>query len=254
MTFLKNMMLVSIIILIFSSLLVKDSFGFTNGNNDSDVLKNVMESSGIAIQTVELNYSGFIAKKNIREIDQFKERIDKTFSISMEAPEKTCCSAVKVQFNGERKLSSFATLTIKMVGRQESVGSNTLSTYLMLKISINKQGKNQINQYSHYLQKSLKALNIEPAITTSIKGIMKKKMDHNEQLAFLKAMIQNLGGKVTEGLNEDKVISLSGFTEKLTQYIISKDKKVNVQIASRYDSVNQQTVITIGNPIINMSY
>lgn len=234
---------------------MKDTLGFADKPIDSVVLKNVMKNSGITVQTIDLTYGSLIDKENMNDIKLLKEQIGRTFSVSMEAREKTCCSGVKVQYNGERRFSSFATLNLKLVGRQNNdPESNDLSAYLILKLSVNKQGQELIGQYNHYLQKNLKVLGLDPKINTSIRGMINKKMTHDEQYAFLQAMFQELNGKVTEGLNEKKVISLSGYSEDLNRFVMSKNKRINVQIASRYNPLNKQTVITIGNPIVTMTY
>jgi len=234
-----------------SGLISKETFGYFNKQNDTVVLEKVMENSGVEIQTTELTYSGLVGQEGQNDIKRLKQKIEQTFSIKMEKPKKTCCSIVKVQYNGEKRISSSAVLKLKLVGRKNN---NGLSTFLLLNVSINKEGKGLIGKYNRYLQKNLIKLELNPTINTSIKGTIKKRMDHDDQYVFLKGILKTLNGKVIEDLNEENVISLSGYSEQLTNCIFSKEKKINIQIASRYDSLNKQTIITIGNPIISMSY
>jgi hypothetical protein len=110
-----------------------------------------------------------------------------------------------------------------------------------------------LQNYS-YLTKSLQSLSIEPKVKINIQGSMNEKLNHNDQEQLIKNMFGQLDATVSEGLNEEEVISLTGFSKLISHSVDSNGKSINVQIASRYDPLNKKTTVTIGMPVITITY
>jgi hypothetical protein len=79
-------------------------------------------------------------------------------------------------------------------------------------------------------------------------------MSHDAQEEMIISMFQQLEGSVKEGLNEEEVISLTGFSNQLNYTLSSNGNPINVQIASRYDQLRNETTFTIGTPVITIEY
>lgn len=102
----------------------------------------------------------------------------------------------------------------------------------------------------------LNSLHIEPRHHLVMQGALPSSKDLNKPLnvAFKKLRAQHI-----EGMNTNDTISISGYTPLLTNvnnppYIITGGRKMNVQVATRYDSLHQCVVLTIGLPIITIEY
>ena len=61
-------------------------------------------------------------------------------------------------------------------------------------------------------------------------------------------------GKVVEGMQNEDLISLTGYTPLLTQHMNSAGKRINLNIAIRYDDYLQKTVVSAGFPLIHSPY
>jgi hypothetical protein len=60
--------------------------------------------------------------------------------------------------------------------------------------------------------------------------------------------------KEVEGLSSEEVNSISAFSGNINSFVLSNNKKVNMQIAMRYSSYDDKTYIWIGSPLIHVEY
>ena len=74
----------------------------------------------------------------------------------------------------------------------------------------------------------------------------------------LKEKINNLfntiGAREIEGIEESDLISITGYTPEISEYISYCGKKVNINIATRFNSYENRTYIWIGTPLIVLEY
>lgn len=95
-----------------------------------------------------------------------------------------------------------------------------------------------------------KPINVTSCIVGSIDGNID--IDKKEE-EILKAT-NRVKGKVVERYKDDDVISLSIFTPLIEEYIYTGNKKMNLNIAVRYNEYENETNILIGTPIITIGY
>ncbi|WP_157800917.1 YwmB family TATA-box binding protein [Bacillus solitudinis] len=68
-------------------------------------------------------------------------------------------------------------------------------------------------------------------------------------------LVSALGAVEIEELNEETFVSISAYTDEWEDYILTDDKKMNVQVAIRQDiRMGYGTTVTIGTPIITTEY
>ncbi|MGG2990379.1 YwmB family TATA-box binding protein, partial [Geobacillus stearothermophilus] len=60
--------------------------------------------------------------------------------------------------------------------------------------------------------------------------------------------------KPVEYLVESNFVSLSAYTDKWEQFIMTSNDKMNVQIAIRSSEMNENHTITVGTPIVTTEY
>lgn len=57
-----------------------------------------------------------------------------------------------------------------------------------------------------------------------------------------------------ESLNEQRFVSISGFTNDWDHSIKTKNGKMNIQISLRSAGMGERTTVTVGTPIITTEY
>lgn len=69
-----------------------------------------------------------------------------------------------------------------------------------------------------------------------------------------KKIFREFDGKVIERISFDNMVSKTGYTDNIDDYLIIQDKKINLNVALRYNEYENKTIIWIGMPIISTTY
>lgn len=96
--------------------------------------------------------------------------------------------------------------------------------------------------------------NKKSEISTCITGTFKGKLSSSEIYQKTTLALQSVNGYKVEGLVEDNLTSISAFTPNITQFLYTGNKKINFNIAMRYNEYEDNTYIWIGTPIITTGY
>lgn len=248
------------ILVILFILLYNFSFSIQNnktiyvGNNHEDglLLKETFEDFGVDIEEIQFNYSNLIrTSMESSDIKILKRQVEEIFSVNL-AQTSIENNKDYIKFQGNIKNNSFSNAKMNFVAIPSKESNKTFEVYLILKLSLK-----TISDYKSsyvYMTESLNALSLEPIVNVNIKGSLQKKLNHQEQEQIIRDMFRKLNGSIVEGLNEDNIISLTGYSYKLNSKYKSRDNFINLQIASSYDSDNNKTLFTIGTPLITMEH
>ncbi|MGJ0846922.1 TATA-box binding [Tissierella praeacuta DSM 18095] len=95
-----------------------------------------------------------------------------------------------------------------------------------------------------------KSLEITTCIIGTIEGQLEK-MDLNKAVA--KAM-RKFKGKVVEEYTDESIFSYTAYTPLIESFIFSGEKKINLNLAIRYNEYEDKNYIWIGTPIITTGY
>lgn len=96
--------------------------------------------------------------------------------------------------------------------------------------------------------------NVKPKISSCITGVYDGKLTENDMNAKISDAMASIKAKEVEGLNNDGLTSISAFSGNINSFVLSENKKVNIQIAMRYSSYDNKTYIWIGSPLIPIEY
>lgn len=91
-------------------------------------------------------------------------------------------------------------------------------------------------------------------ITTCVIGTFDGYMDLRENEKRILGVARAIKGKIVEEYKEDGVLSLSIFTPYIEEYVFTGNKKMNMNIAVRFNEYEDRTYIWIGTPIITVGY
>jgi hypothetical protein len=125
-------------------------------------------------------------------------------------------------------------------------------SYALMDVSINSSSelaaeKKKVEAY--YQNKKIKA-----KISSCVIGVYEGKLTENEMRSKIADAMNSVKAKEVEGLSEDALNSISAFSGNINNFVLSNNKKVNMQIAMRYSSYDDKTYIWIGSPLINVEY
>lgn len=79
-------------------------------------------------------------------------------------------------------------------------------------------------------------------------------LTQDEQLKLVERMLATAGAGNSQGLNSSELISLTAYTPRLSGCEILAGEPVNLQIASRYHSLDNRTYFQIGAPLLMIEY
>lgn len=94
------------------------------------------------------------------------------------------------------------------------------------------------------------AANYSSCIIGTYQGKLSEKKIEDKTLAALRA----IDARKVEGMEKDEMLSVSAFSNSVDNYILSREQRINVQVAVRYSSYDDKTYIWIGTPLIPMEY
>ncbi|GIO01416.1 hypothetical protein J5TS2_20840 [Brevibacillus halotolerans] len=142
-------------------------------------------------------------------------------------------------------------LHFRLIGLPEP---HNISVYLVISLEGKRIHAQDIERAYEKVVAETKRRGLVPQFSTCIRGIYSDTLSDGWQEARINKVFALLQAKEVERLQDESVTSISGFTTQWKPYIITNDQKMNVQVATHVDSLNQLTRITLGTPIITAEY
>lgn len=91
-------------------------------------------------------------------------------------------------------------------------------------------------------------------ITTCIIGTVKGKLSKDQLKKNVNIAMKKVKGKIVEEYVDSSLSSYTAFTPLIENSIFSGEKKINLNLAIRYNEYEENTYIWIGTPIITTGY
>ncbi|ATO49160.1 YwmB family TATA-box binding protein [Brevibacillus laterosporus] len=142
-------------------------------------------------------------------------------------------------------------LQIRLIGVPEP---HNISIYLVISLEGKRIHAQDIERAYEKVVDKTNSRGLIPQFSTCIRGIYNDTLSDGWQEARINKVFALLQAQEVERLQDESVTSISGYTTQWKPYIITNDQKMNVQVATHVDSLNQLTRITLGTPIITAEY
>lgn len=104
------------------------------------------------------------------------------------------------------------------------------------------------------IKTSLQSLGYKPNITTCYSGIINGRMNRVETDKLTTAVFAELKAKQIEGVNNENLLSMAGYSPLLQNEIQVGARNINLNLALRYDATYRQTHVIIASPLISTEY
>ena len=123
-------------------------------------------------------------------------------------------------------------------------------------ISIEVEMENRWSELTEMEQKIESAMNRYRMGHTNccVIGSYEGELTEAEKKQALQALIEGLRGKEVEVFNDGNLLSVTGWSRRIDDWIAYDGKKVNFQISFRYHSADEKTYLLLGTPLIEISY
>lgn len=100
----------------------------------------------------------------------------------------------------------------------------------------------------------LKYYDVEPEVNISITGCLEGHLPDKEVEELCSRVFGSINADKVEGISEDGLISVSAFSPSISDTIRVNGRRVNVNLASRYNSYEGKTYIWLATPVITTEY
>lgn len=88
----------------------------------------------------------------------------------------------------------------------------------------------------------------------TLQGAYDRQLTLEEKNEIANEMIGTLQGKVVTEHRGDSLFTIYAYTPLVSEYIMSKGSRININVAFTYDEYNEKTVIYVASPILNTDY
>lgn len=255
---LRNIWSITLLILAtLSVIIIIQQYNTTNADGtkqDGLLLMSTFSEANIETEKIVLNYGEVVKSyKDPRDIDAYKKELEQKISINLKLTSEPGQKDL-IKYQGQKKISSRPNTILRVALAGVFHENGTYKAHLIVSVKGNvKSEKDFLKNYA-YLKQLLESVSVVPKVNVNIQGTINRKLSHDEQEQIIMNMFDNLDATYSEGLNEENVISLTGYSEKLSYLIETKENRINVQFASQFDETEGKTIFTTGTPVIAMEY
>lgn len=136
---------------------------------------------------------------------------------------------------------------------QKEIQANRAETYML--ITLYSRGElAKLIYHRNQVNAAFNSSGREAKTATVIKGSFPGKLTREAREKIHNQVFAYLGAKKSEGISTEELISWSGYSAQLPDRLELSDKVINLNVASRYSSTTDSTLLIMGTPIISVEY
>jgi hypothetical protein len=95
---------------------------------------------------------------------------------------------------------------------------------------------------------------LKPRVNSCITGTFDGKLDYKRVDQIGSVVLEAAGAKKIEGIKDENLISVSAYSPVMGDSVMTGSEKVNLNLAIRYNSLENKTYIWLGTPVIAIEY
>lgn len=136
----------------------------------------------------------------------------------------------------------------------QSYRSEDLEAGTILGIQVNLSDLKNSRKYYNLVKQIFAENNPDAYIGVSIVGTFPGQLTEQEFQKQTHLAFSAVTARVQEGISSKELLSYSGYSPNCKDYLIVDGKKINLNVALRYHSIDDTTYIHIGAPLIFQEY
>lgn len=126
-------------------------------------------------------------------------------------------------------------------------------TFLLVQL-VEEGGAYQVLEAGERMQKLLRPYGAKGELTLDLTAHLPGKMSVAEMSSLARELLQGVQAQEVEGITGDNLVSITGYTPLLEEYLLLGQEKINMNIALRYDQHQGLTTLRLGVPLISGGY
>lgn len=119
---------------------------------------------------------------------------------------------------------------------------------------INEMIQHDISDIASLLEEKFRKYRLKPKVNTCIIGCFDGKLDNEEMIRISKIILENAKAKKINGISDNNLISISAYSPRIDNSIEIQGKRMNMNIALRYNAYEDKTYIWLATPVITIEY
>lgn len=240
-----------IILLVLVSIVTINTLFFTS--SPEKTLIDSFKTSGANIVSSEVYFKGkinWIKKGSTEKLGQIASEL----ALGLGCPEKDVSSKTinndeleGVEINGIS--GSNLSIAISAVLGKE----NDNNSYITLSI-VDKDGIQDIDVLKRKVNSILGKYGINTSVNSCLTGNYPGKLSNDRLNEICADIFKASGARKVEGINESNLISVSAYAPSIGQAVEVNGRKINLNLAIRYNSYENKTYIWLATPVIITEY
>lgn len=225
------------------------------GSHTDISLEKAFADSGAALASSELYFwSELKGRMDSREgINTLLE--DVMSSLDMVKDEKFSCENLEDDTLEKVKIKGVVG-NQRNVGIEVTIGKDAKASdkrYISMNITQD-QAYETLEGTKSSIAEIFKSRGLDPRVNACITGTFAGNLDHEQLNEIGRKILRETGAKKVEGVGDGNYISVSAYTPYMERYIRVHGKKVNLNVALRYNSYENKTYIWLATPVITTEY
>ena len=127
-------------------------------------------------------------------------------------------------------------------------------TYCSVTIKYSRLFEDNIMKEKNSIEKAFAKVDFPIDLYVSVIGKYQGKLEDDEIHDIISRLLDAVDGYKVEEINNNEFTSISFYTDKIDDFVYSKGKRINLQVAIRYSHYYDSTYICIGSPLISFEY
>ncbi|MFZ3171008.1 MAG: YwmB family TATA-box binding protein [Carboxydocellales bacterium] len=158
-------------------------------------------------------------------------------------------------FRGQRLSGKLTPLTYVeiFVQTMNYQAADQAETYLLITF-YSKDDPGKLDYNRKLINEALKTAGSGAKLATVLKGSFPGQLTQAARENLHAKVFNLLGAQKSEGISSEELVNWSGYSPQLPDRLELTDKIINLNVATRYNSTTNSTMLFIGTPIISIEY
>lgn len=126
-------------------------------------------------------------------------------------------------------------------------------TYLSF-VAVFKGSYEDLYHNKSYMEEYFASIGLPIELDMVVIGSIPGKVSKEIAESTISSTLNAVGAYEIESIRNEELMSVSAYSRKIDDYIISKGNKINIQIGMRYSQYYDKTFIWVGSPVIPFEY
>jgi len=223
--------------------------------NKSDVILDVFSRYKFDVLQINTRATAIIAKKEMdfSEVQEIINQALETLEINGDVYIDKNQTEFETLYEVTRSADNIQTIinvkSVKAYENQKIKPSTTLTISIVLY-----NNENSIMYVQNKLKNVFNLFNVKPDINITMAGTYDKKITGKDSKKLVNRIVGSVKGEIIEEYETDRLYSVYGYTNLLSDSTKILEKKVNIHVATRYNEYEKKTYLYFASPVISVDY